>query len=55
MTVSHTNSVLRLAYTTVSTASNCHIQLGPESVKTLTETLLATSPQQPGNPCFLDL
>ena len=33
MTVSHTNSVLRLAYTTVSTTTNCHIQLGPESVK----------------------
>ena len=29
MTVSHTNSALRY---------NCHIQLGPESVRTLTET-----------------
>ena len=29
MTVSHTNSVLHLAYTSVSTTTKCHIQLGP--------------------------
>ena len=40
MTVSHTISVLCLAYTTVSTTTNCHIQLGPESIKTLTETFV---------------
>ena len=38
MTVFHTNSVVRLAYATLSTTANCYIQLGPESVKTLIET-----------------
>ena len=38
MTVSHTNSALRLAYSIANTTTNCHIQLGPESVRTLTET-----------------
>ena len=47
MTVFHTNSILRLAYNTVSTTMNrpyTHGQLGPESVKTLTETGLVLAP-----------